>query len=519
MPDGPWSFKYFPWLREMHDSKAEYNVAQKAAQMGVSEMALNVTFHAIDILVKNCMYVLPNKHPDASEFSASRFAPALELSKHLKEIFSDADNVGHKRAGAANLYIRGSKSRSGLKSAPVSRLILDEVAEFPEANIPLAFARTDGQRDRLIWLISTPTIDGHGISPYFEQSDKRHFFFKCPSCSRSVELKFPESLIITAEDVNDSAINNSHYICHACKATLPHELKYQWLAQGEWVKSNFDRDWAGFTIPQLYSSAKAGSPVAIAKFYLQSLYDVATRFEFYNSKLGMTFEDAGTRVREEHIDACVKNGYGNRNNDPPKNGLYTMGVDVGPQVLHCEIARWLIDPAKIIGGDVLTGAKPIVTQIVKVPRFEDLDKLMAYWGVVSCVIDCNPDRHSAGDFAKRHYGRVKLCGFNSSVHGKTLQESKVEVNNDPMIIVNRTAWLDQALGRIINGTISLPFDTDIEYREHVKEPAKLYKKDADGNPIARYITKEGKGDHYAFARCYNEIALVFAANMSRIQQI
>ena len=189
--DGPWTFKHFPWLREMHDSTAFKNVGQKSAQMGFTETLLNLTFYAIDIRGLDCLYVLPNKNPDASDFSSGRFAPALALSPHLQNLFTDTDNVGHKRAGAANLYIRGSQSRAGLKSLPINYLLMDEVAEFVEENIPLAFARTDGQLEKRIWMVSTPTIDGHGIGKYWDDSDKRHFFFKCPSCSRRIELKFP----------------------------------------------------------------------------------------------------------------------------------------------------------------------------------------------------------------------------------------------------------------------------------------------------------------------------------------
>ncbi|MDE1971205.1 MAG: phage terminase large subunit family protein [Patescibacteria group bacterium] len=519
MPNGRWSFKSHPWLKDMHDSDAEYNVGQKSAQMGFTETLLNVTFHAIDILRKDCLYVLPNKNPDSSDFSSGRFSPALELSPHLKQLFTDTDNIGHKRAGSANLYIRGSQSRSGLKSLPISRLLMDEVAEFCEENIPLAFARTDGQDDKLIWMISTPTIEGHGIGPYWDKTDQRHFNFKCPGCSQYIELKFPESLVITANDIHDPAIKNSYLQCYLCNKKLEHQDKTNFLQTGVWTPTQAGRDWAGFTISQLYSTVPSGHPVELAKFYLASRYDMAMEVEFFNSKLGIPHEAKGARVKEEHLDACIMSGRKNRNNDVPERGLYTMGVDVGPQVLHCEIARWIVDPKKAIGGDISSCAIPIVTKICKVKTFEELDMLMYQYGIVSCVIDSQPERHAAGQFAKRFHGRVKLCLFNDSARGKNIQESKLEVNNDPLIIVNRASWLDQSLGRFINKTISLPIDTDIEYREHIKEPVKTYRKDADGNPVARYITKDGKGDHYAFARTYNEIALVFAAGLGTNKDI
>ncbi len=517
MPKGLWSFKHYPWLREMHDSKAEYNVGQKSAQMGFTETLLNLAFYAIDILGKDCLYVLPNKNPDASDFSSGRFAPALELSKHLKQLFTDTDNVGHKRAGAANLYVRGSQSRSGLKSIPISYLFLDEVAEFEQDNIPLAFERTSGQFEKLIWLISTPTIEDFGISKYYADTDKRHFFFKCPGCSQQIELKFPESLVVTADSEFDPNVENSYLRCYQCDPKLSHELKQDWLSTGVWVPTVGQRSKAGFTVSQLYSPTI--HPATLARHYLKSTYDVPTEVEFYNSKLGLTHEPKGARVSDADLDECILKGAKNRTKDPYRSGqLHTMGIDVGNQIIHYEIARWKID-LTLYNGDVSNCAKPVVVKFGKVRTFTELDALMSEFNVLSCVIDANPERRSAAEFAKRHFGRVKLCFFGVNIRGRAIQQSKIETADAPIIIVDRSSWLDQALGRFINKTISLPTDTDLEYREQVKTPVKTYKKDADGNPVARYLTAEGKNDHYAFSRCYNEIALVFAAGLNVSQDI
>jgi phage terminase large subunit GpA-like protein len=161
---GKWTFTHHPWLKEMHDSESEMIVGQKAAQLGYTEFALNLAFYYIDIKATDVLYVLPSKTPDASDFSASRFDGALELSQHLTDLFSDVKNVGHKRAGAVNMYVRGSKSRPGLKSIPVGLVILDEVDEFEQKNIPLAMERLSGQVERKIAMLSTPTIEERGIN-------------------------------------------------------------------------------------------------------------------------------------------------------------------------------------------------------------------------------------------------------------------------------------------------------------------------------------------------------------------
>jgi phage terminase large subunit GpA-like protein len=140
----------------MHDSEAELNVGQKSAQMGYTETVLNITFYNIDVRNIDCLYVLPAKTPDASDFSAARFDPALELSPHLSKIFSEVKNVGHKRAGTTNLYIRGSRSRAGLKSVPVGFIVLDELDEMTQENVRwLLKERRSGQ------LVGLDDFDGH----------------------------------------------------------------------------------------------------------------------------------------------------------------------------------------------------------------------------------------------------------------------------------------------------------------------------------------------------------------------
>ncbi|MDE1830165.1 MAG: phage terminase large subunit family protein [Thaumarchaeota archaeon] len=519
LPTGRWSFKHYPWLRDMHDSTAQYNVGQKSAQMGFTETLLNLTFYGIDIRGFDCLYLLPNKNPDASDFSSGRFGPALALSTHLQNLFTDTDNVGHKRAGAANLYVRGSQSRSGLKGLPINYLMLDEVAEFVEANIPLAFARTDGQLEKLIWLISTPTYEGNGIGIYWEKSDKRHFFFKCPGCSRRIELKFPDSMVMCGEDEHDPDVNKSHLQCYECKVKLPHETKHLWLGDNLWVPETPGRDIAGFTISQLYSHTV--TPQQLVKFYYESLHNVAFEVEFFNSKLGVPHIVKGHRVNDDDLDWCILHGRKNRKSDQPdqyRGQLITMGVDVGPRKIHYEIAKWDINMSHF-QGDVNSCSTPMIITHGTVEHFEELDYLMQQYGVVSCIIDGNPERRKAAEFAKRFYGRVRLCFFGSNITGKTYVDSKIEYNGDPVIRVDRTTWLDQALGRFINRTISLPTDTDIEYRTQVKEPVKSYKKDGDGNPVATYITSNGRDDHYAFSRCYNEMALMFVGALGTNQDI
>lgn len=500
---GPWTFKYHPWLKEMHDTQAEHNCGQKCAQVGYSETMLNITFFTMDVLGVDALYVLPNKTPDAKDFSASRFDPALELSPYLRKMFSDVKNVGHKRAGSANLYIRGSQSRSGLKSIPTGLVILDERDEMKAANIPLAMERAAGQRQKMIWEISTPTIPNKGINTVYTRSTQEHFFYKCPSCNRRNELTFPDSIVITADDPNDPDLEKSHYICSLCKVELPHKLKPLWLAEGQWVPQHKSAI-RGFYVNQMYSSTV--TPAQFARKFLIAQYDAASEQEFFNSNLGLAHAVAGAKVTDAMIDSCIADY--KRLPSWHEGGLITMGVDVGAR-LHVVIDHWEVmhecEPV-----DVNMHARPRTIWFGAVPDFSDLEKLMADFSVVSAIIDANPERRKAIEFVLNHRGRAKMCFYGRGVQGKNINATK---NVEEAITVDRTAWLDLTLSRYHRGQkgIILPKDIDQEYRTHVKALTRQYERDPDGNAIGKYLTSDTEQDHYAHARNYSEIGLYFAA--------
>lgn len=501
---GPWTFKYHPWLKDMHDCEAELVVGQKSAQMGYTEWGLNRSLFKIDMQGISVLYVLPCSNPDASNFSTSRFDPALELSDHLGNLFTNVKNIHHKRAGSANLFIRGSRSRSQLKSDPVGLMVFDEVDEMEQKNIPLAMERMSGQLQKQAIMLSTPTIDNRGINTYFKNSTQNHFFFPCPMCGKQIELTFPDCIVITAENVLDKRIHESYLKCPECNKKLEHQNKHEYITNGKWVAAFPDRKVIGYYINQLYSSASAGRPWELALAYLKSLTNPADEQEFFNSKLGLTHFVEGAKVSDADIDACIVN---RRMDDLiPKGGIITMGVDVGSW-LHYEIDRWLLTGQP--SPDINDTAKCEVLKAGKVKDFEELDTLMIRNHVQHCVIDSQPESRKALEFANRMYGHVHLCTY-----GKGILSKEVRVGEGHRVIVDRTMSLDLALTRFrCEGKITLPLDIPEEYKNNVKALVRVYETDPQGNPIGKYMKGDADADHFAHARNYAEVALPLAAGL------
>jgi len=508
---GPWNFKHHPWAKDMHDCTNEMVIGQKAAQMGYTEVALNWVFKAIDVDAKSVLYVLPATTPDASDFSSSRFDPALELSTHLQNLFSDVKNVGHKRAGDANFYIRGSRSRSQMKSIPAALLIFDEVDEMNQDNIPLAFERASGQIDKQFFLLSTPTIDNFGINFYFIQSTQDHYYFRCPHCNKYTELIYPDCLVITGETLTDEELKNSHLICKECKIKLEHKTKTEWLGldNSKWVSTHANRDSRGFYINQLYSMTM--EPYKLAQSFIRAQSNPADEQEFYNSKLGQTHVVEGARVLDEHIENCK--GTHKKKMESKGSKFTTMGIDVG-KWLHYVIEEWTFD-SNIQFNDINLMSTVKLIQEDKLAHFEELDDVMHRYGVLFAVCDAQPERRKALEFAQRFWGRVKLCFYGNSMNGKQIH---VHEESEHTITVDRTAWLDLSLGRFRSGRITLPMDISKEYQQNIKAPVRIYEKDRNGNPVGRYV-RGNEEDHFAHSRNYSEIAFPLGAGLSVSQNI
>ncbi len=525
---GPYSPKFHPWVKGMHNSKAPFNFAMKAAQTGLTETLINLAFWNIDMLRRDVLYVLPTSR-NASDFSKSRFNPALKNSPYLKSIFTNTNCVELKQAGANTLYIRGSRGDSNLKSIPVSVLLLDEIDEMSQRAIQLALERLSGSLSKTVWGISTPTIPGYGIDKLFQNTTQEHFMFKCPCCSRRTELIWPDCVEIIGESIQDPRCRESFLKCKECGGKLEHKAKPDWLGDAKWhvTNANSNPDRRGFAISQLYSFTVTPGELAVAHF--TGFGDEAACVEFHNSKLGKPYVGDGAKVTDEDIDACIAN----YTKDDPRptggNRIITLGIDQG-KWNYAEVTEWFFDKYSV---DLNVAAKAKVLFHVKFHE-EDfnqyVDELMREWQIQACVIDPDPHPMEARRFARRFPSYVWLCRFRRGPTGKEISVSD-DGDYAPIATVERATWFSAALGRFREPRrISLPRDVSMEYRDHIKAPVRTYvklggekstkdeqKKNQSRDLVAAYISTGP--DHYALARVYSEIALPFAASMDSGEDI
>jgi hypothetical protein len=447
---------------------------------------------------------------NASDFAKARFNTALMYSPYLKRLFTDTNAVGLKQAGGVNLYIRGSRGDSNLKSIPVSTLILDEVSDMDQKQIWLALERLSGHIEKSVWALSTPTFPKHGIHKLYEQGTQEHYMFKCPHCGRWTEMVWPDCFEIIGEAVSDPRCKESYLKCKECKHRLEHESKSEWLNLDncKWEPTvTCNEDHRSFQVSQLYSYTVSPGEIAVAHF--RGVGDEGAMVEFNNSKLGLPYIPAGGLVTDTEIDYTIA-GYTKSDPRPEIGGerCICMGVDQGTWN-HIVIMEFLLDQ---YGNDLNAASFGKLLWEGKIPgdNFDDLDKFMREWQVLGCVIDAEPQINDARRFARRFHGFVSLCRYRRGVSGKELQISE-EIGGAPVVTVDRTNWMDAAVGRFHSGRLNLPADTSYEFKEHVKNVVRTYEKDDLGNPRAVY--HHVGADHFVHALTYAEIALPLAAGI------
>ncbi|MCO5285196.1 MAG: phage terminase large subunit family protein [Chitinophagaceae bacterium] len=346
-----------PFSKEIMDNLGEYSeveevIVMKGAQLGITENGLNWIGYTIDISPCPMLLVEPTKEV-VELVSKTRIQPMLEstpaLTKKVKPARSrDSGNTLTKKEFPGGiLRLAGANSAAGLRNMPVKRLMLDEVDAYPvdldsEGNpIDLAIKRTSTFARRKIFILSTPTTKGNSvIEPLFEATDKRYYFVPCPHCGGMQHLKWEQ---LRYEYNSKSRIaKNVFYECEHCLSPIAERHKSQMLAAGQWIATapeNENSRRVGYHLNSLYSPLGWLSWRSIAENWEESQGDVPKLKTFYNTVLGLTYEETGDKPE-------WKNLY-ERREDYPVNRIpvddvafLTAGVDIQKDRIELEIVGW-----------------------------------------------------------------------------------------------------------------------------------------------------------------------------------
>jgi hypothetical protein len=500
----PYSIKDYPYLRGIYASKAPCNYIMKGAQMGLTELAINISLYVLCKLRKNAMYVLPTGE-EVEEFSRTRVMVAVKQSAFLLSVIDPT--IRTYQHDSFTLYMRGAKKDHNLKSVPVTAMILDEVDEVSDRAIQLALERLSGQSNPYLLMLSTPTYPGFGIDAKYQESTRNHFFFRCGGCNKKIELLYPESFVLCGDSESDLRTRESHWKCVECGRKIDDREKIELFARtGGWESTNkgANPEYAGWWIHQGYSPKVTAARFAAAVHASRRSADA--KRELYNSKLALPYSDDGAQITDKIITDCLKGFTRDDGAKLQQKELRILGADPG-NPLYYAVCAFRFDPQ--LTGDVNDRTRSRLIAYGYLPEdtcWAELYRIFRDYGCRFAAMDIGGDARGSRSFTRR------LSGFAMPVRyvtGRPARDINVidEEEACPVANVDRDNWLAATYNRFYDGRIELPSDITPEFRQHLKALVRETKVGANGVRSRVFRQQDGKEDHWAHALNYCELGL------------
>ena len=190
-------------LAEIARDPHPFIVIQKSAQVGATEMLVNLALHAADTGYAgrgNVLFLMPTQN-QMDDFAQGRFDRAIQDSPYLRRRLQPepprrkgADSKRLKHVGPGYIYLRGADSRRQVASVDADRVVLDEFDQMADVVLTLARRRLASSSAGRLIVASTPRYPEAGINELFRKSDRRVYHLPCPSCGLEQPLTWEQNV-------------------------------------------------------------------------------------------------------------------------------------------------------------------------------------------------------------------------------------------------------------------------------------------------------------------------------------
>ncbi|MHC1747446.1 MAG: phage terminase large subunit family protein [Cellulosilyticaceae bacterium] len=341
---GRWNTDRAPYQRAimdaLNDSRTEEIVVMSSAQVGKTEIVLNILGYYIDYDPSPILIMQPTDGM-AQAFSKDRIAPMIRdtpaLTKKVRDAKSrDSENtILHKKFPGGHVTIVGANAAAGLASRPIKVLLCDEVDRYPASAgtegdpVNLAKKRTTTFWNRKKIYVSTPTIKGMSrIEQEYNSSTMEQWCVACPCCGTYQPYEW-----------NRIKFGDVTMECLSCRESF---VETEWKGQpGKWIARNTKAEKRGFHLNEMASPWKRWDDI-IKDFKEANKKYKETRSTqqlqvFINTSLGEAWELKGDGVEEDSI-LSRREKY--ECDMPDEVVVLTAGVDVQDNRFEIEVVGW-----------------------------------------------------------------------------------------------------------------------------------------------------------------------------------
>ncbi len=432
-----------------------------------------------------------------------------------------------KKTGAGFVHIfKSYGSAKELRTLDFRVVLLDEVDELltNQSNskqgsiLKIIEERTHTYANRKkIVMVSTPLLKRTSIVyKSFMEGDQRYCHIECPYCFKKQKLEFKNLKWEFENDEQTKVKYDSVYmecIYNKCKIKNNDKTSFLTLEKIEWIAENSkhaQKNHKSYQFSQLYSPIGMTSWEGLAQKFVDCKNDSDYLQTFYNTNLGLPYDDVITAQRPELLHVLQEDYYAGTLPNLSRNNnitplVATMGVDVQGNRLECELVGWTKNEVSfslgyyVIAGDTSANGSgawenfKLFLQEANLPLNPALVLIDAGFNTQAVNYFCNGTQRirpcKGGMIMKNNrYRENVLTGF-SGFLGSVLTHYSIDTN------IYKTNLYNNLYLRKNEKTKELPHGYCMFPRDYTKEYFKMLQSEEQ---IAEYDLRTGKFKRFIF---------------------
>lgn len=472
---------------DMYDDLSPLQVILKPPQVGMTVMNTLKAFWVAKKKRRQIIYTLPTAG-DVQDMVGGSFNRIIAQNPILLDWVKDKDTIEQKAIGDSMIFYRGTWTSKAAMMVPSGLNIHDEVDASDADVITQYETRLQAQEDGgWRWYFSHPSLSGHGVDIYWQQSDMKEWHITCPHCNDEHYMTWPDSVDPEREC----------FQCKACKGELDTEHRIN----GRW-KNKWDVPWNNEPLLGTFS----GWHVSQLMLHNKTAKDILTAFNdpsknkqyFYNYVLGLPYIDSDDRI---DANVVLRNCEDIVN---PQTSRVIIGADTGHGIHYC-----------LMNSEGVFYYEHATLKDYKDP-YDRIEEHLTKYKQSIAMFDQGGDLIGVRKLQAKYPGRVFLCWYRKdrksvdlATWGRDLEYGKVIIDRNRLLTLIVEQMRDT--GRIrLNGT---PEDWEefashfgYIYREQIKSKET---KDKDDRTLygSEFVWKRNGPDHYVHTLAYAYIGL------------
>lgn len=477
-------FDSHPFLFDIYSDQSQYLTIMKAAQVGLSTLAVLKNHNDAKNIGLDIIYTLPTDQ-DVNTFVGGKVNRIISNNQCMLDDVADKDSIMQKQVGDSMIYFRGTWTKKAAIMVTADRLVHDEKDSSKLDVIADYQARLQHSKFKQLHTLSHPSLPETGVHNDWLESDQKHWFVQCPHCNfwqfLSWNLEDPKKMSVDIE--------NKIYICKKCRKKIPDYAR----REGQWVAKHPNKPWSGYWVPLLIA------PYMSAADIVNKFQHPETTAEFFATKvLGLPYADASSKLlRKSFFQNLTGQLWA-----PPRDERIVIGIDTGLRL------------------DYVMGNRKGIFFHGDCDDYGPLNELMERWPKAIAMVDAGGDLIGSRKFFERWRGRVVLVYFSGDK--KTNELVKWGKGDEQgAVTVDRNRCIQLTVDEFRSGGRIPVHGTEEEWYEYWLDWNNLSKikvLDPETNVVKGYKWVRNGRDHRALATVCWRVGMMRFAGMGSITQ-